>query len=73
MAHRNLGLSVVVRSMGDTDGPFVAKRVYSELFREESQFLDSDAVAYGLDAAVQDLRAKGIHPSRWGTYVHLGI
>ena len=66
-------LILVVRSMGNTDGPVVAKRVYRELFQGESEFLDSDAVAYGLDAAVQDLRAQGIHPSRWGTYVHLGM
>ena len=62
-----------IRSMGDMDGPAIAKRVYDELFKESSEALSSDAVAYGLDAAIQDLRAKGVYPSRWGTYVHFGM
>ena len=62
-----------IRSMGDMDGPAVAKRVYTELFKGDSEYLDPEAIPYGLDAAVQELRAKGVHPSRWGTYIHFGL
>lgn len=60
------------RSMGDMDGPVVAKRVYSELFKGDGESLDPDAIPYGFDAAVRDLRENGVHLSQWGTYVHLG-
>lgn len=60
--------------MGDVDGPAVAETVYKALFANEStNVLDQDAVAYGLDDAVHAMRRKGLHFSRWGTYVHLGV
>lgn len=59
--------------MGDVDGPSVAKRVYQEIFSTGQELLDPDDVAYGLDAAIRELRKEGVHPSRWATYVHLGI
>lgn len=59
--------------MGDADGPIIAKMLYGELFAGDSAYLDPEAVPYALDAAVQELRAKGLHPSRWASFVHVGI
>jgi hypothetical protein len=66
----DMTLSFVIRSMDDVDGPFVAERVYREIFRDGK--LDLNAVPYALDAAVRQLRETGAHPSRWATYVHIG-
>jgi hypothetical protein len=59
--------------MGDVDGPVVAKRVYSELFSGDSEYLDPDVIPYALDAAVQELRDENLQPNRWASYVHLGM
>lgn len=59
--------------MGDVDGPIVAKRVYQELFANNAEYLDPDSIPYALDAAVLDLKQRGLHPSRWAPYVHFGI
>jgi hypothetical protein len=59
--------------MSDVDGPVVAKRVYEELFRSDSKYLDPDSIPYALEAATSELRAMGLHPSRWAPYVHLGL
>lgn len=59
--------------MGDIDGPVVARRVYEELFAREGEYLDPDSIPYALDDAIKELRDRGIHPSRWATYVHLGM
>lgn len=59
--------------MEDVDGPLVAKLVYEELFKDDPQFFDPDVIPYALDAAVQKLREIGLSPSRWATYVHLGM
>lgn len=48
--------------MGDIDGPIVAERVYEELFKEDSELLDPDCVPYALNAALQELRSRKIHP-----------
>jgi hypothetical protein len=56
--------------MNDLDGPFVAQRIYRDIFRDG--FLDLHAVPYALDAAVRELQETGVHPSRWATYVHIG-
>jgi hypothetical protein len=58
------------RSMGDKDGPFVAKEVYAELLQEPT--LKPDDIPYALDAAVRKLRATGVPPSRWATFIHMG-
>jgi CHAT domain-containing protein len=60
-------------SMGDIDGPVVAETVYKELFAGEGDILNFDAVPYALDVAVQQLRARGLEPSRWAPYIHIGI
>jgi hypothetical protein len=57
--------------MNDLDGPFIAERVYREIFREGK--LNLVAVPYALDAAVRELREAGAHPGRWATYVHIGV
>jgi CHAT domain-containing protein len=59
-------------SMGDADGPIVTKTVYSELFAGDGDMVDFDVVPYALDAAVRELRAQGLEPSRWATYIHIG-
>jgi CHAT domain-containing protein len=60
-------------SMGDIDGPVVAETIYRELFAEEEDRIDFDTVPYALDAAVHKLRSQGLEPSRWATYIHIGM
>jgi CHAT domain-containing protein len=60
-------------SMGDVDGPVVAKKVYEELFAGEGDVLDFDVVPYALDNAVGKLRAQGLEPSLWAPYIHIGM
>jgi CHAT domain-containing protein len=60
-------------SMGDVDGPIVAKTVYDELFAGDCDMLDFDIVPYALDTAVRTLRAQGLEPSRWAPYIHFGM
>ncbi len=57
--------------MGDQDGPEVAAGIYKELFKGET--MDPDDVPYALDEAVQKLRARKVHSSRWATYIHMGV
>jgi hypothetical protein len=59
--------------MNDVDGPVVAQYVYAELFRGNSEYLDLESVPFALDAAVTELRARGLHPSRWAPYIHIGV
>jgi hypothetical protein len=56
--------------MNDVDGPFVAERIYSSIFRNGQ--VDLAAVPYALDDAVIALRKAGVPESRWATYVHIG-
>jgi hypothetical protein len=56
--------------MNDVDGPFMAERIYKRIFLDNRLVLDQ--VPYALDAALSELRAQGVHPSRWATYVHVG-
>ena len=60
-------------SMGDIDGPVVAKKLYEALYAGESEYLDPEVIPYALDAAVDKLRRRKLHPSRWAPYVHFGI
>jgi len=57
-------------SMGDIDGPVVAKIVYEELMKEET--VDLDVIPYALDTAVQKLCQTGRPPQQWATFVHFG-
>lgn len=63
-------LSEACRTMGDADGPTVARHLYSELFSGET--VDPEVIPYALDAAVQELRAEGAPPNRWATFIHMG-
>jgi hypothetical protein len=56
--------------MGDEDGPEVAKTVYEALFEQET--VELNMVPRALDAAVRKLRAQGVAPERWATFIHLG-
>ncbi|EIN06321.1 hypothetical protein PUNSTDRAFT_137098 [Punctularia strigosozonata HHB-11173 SS5] len=60
-------------SMEDMDGPIIAKVVYETIFGGESEMINPDDVAYALDTAVQQLRKKNIDPSRWASFIHLGL
>jgi hypothetical protein len=57
--------------MDDIDGPFMAERIYSRIFRDG--VLDMTAVPYAVDGAVRELRESGVPASRWTTYVHFGV
>jgi hypothetical protein len=59
------------RAMNDTDGPFIAERIYRRIFSNGK--LDLGVVPLALDNAVRDLRELGVPASRWATYVHFGI
>lgn len=57
--------------MNDQDGPIVAEKIYSQLFKNE--ILDPDVVPYALDDAMRELREQGLRPSRWALFIHMGI
>jgi hypothetical protein len=59
--------------MQDVDGPIIADSVYRAIFSGDSDDIDPDDVAYGLDEAVQQLRRIHSDPSRWAPYIHLGM
>jgi hypothetical protein len=59
--------------MRDIDGPLVATTIYKRLFGGDSEVLSPDDVAYALDDAVQNLRQKGVHPTRWAPFIHIGL
>lgn len=61
------------RSMGDVDGPIVARSIYQALFHGEDDVFNPDVVPYALDDAIQRLRKQNVSSSRWATYVHLGL
>lgn len=68
------------------DGPAVAKKVYTRLFsgvggdngevgggEEDEGDLDPTVIPYAIDEAVRELRANGVSPIRWATYIHVGM
>ncbi|KDQ51166.1 hypothetical protein JAAARDRAFT_62740 [Jaapia argillacea MUCL 33604] len=57
--------------MGDSDGPVIAKCVYSKLL-QEGGVIDPAVVAFAVDEGVRSLRDRGIAPSRWAPYIHMG-
>jgi hypothetical protein len=59
--------------MKDVDGPLVVTAIYEQLFGVKSKCLNPDDVAYALDDAVQRLRQKGVHPTRWAPFIHIGL
>jgi hypothetical protein len=59
--------------MSDVDGPVVARELYSQLFAAGSTLLDPEVIPYALDDAISQLREQDLSPSRWASYVHLGI
>ena len=59
--------------MNDSDGPVVAQHFYQELFKPKNEHINPDDVAYALHNAVQELKARKLPPSRWVTYVHIGL
>lgn len=59
--------------MNDVDGPVVAEIVYEKLFKGEGEFVDPELIPRALDVAVSTLQNRGVCPSRWAPYVHLGV
>jgi CHAT domain-containing protein len=59
------------RAMNDADGPFVAKEFYTRLFQGRDM-IDVGLVPYALDDAATALRAKGVPPEQWATFIHMG-
>ncbi|KAJ6575653.1 CHAT domain-containing protein [Mycena vulgaris] len=59
-------------SMNDQDGPLVAEKVYSHLFREGRQPQASDT-AEALQLAVEELKAQKVPYERWIPLIHMGI
>lgn len=57
--------------MDDADGPEISKMVYGKIFHDGMFYREE--VPYALDAAIRKLRSNGAHPSRWATYIHMGI
>jgi hypothetical protein len=56
--------------MSDVDGPVIAEAVYKDIFSHN--VIDTDVIAYALDAAIERLRQRGVSPERWATFVHIG-
>jgi hypothetical protein len=56
--------------MSDADGPYIARRFYEQLFKNE--MIDVDAIPYALDHAVSALRDSGASPERWATFIQMG-
>ncbi|KAJ7449197.1 CHAT domain-containing protein, partial [Mycena latifolia] len=59
-------------SMNDSDGPVVAKLVYSHLFRNGREPQVTDA-AEALHLAVKELKARKVPYERWIPFIHMGI
>jgi hypothetical protein len=59
--------------MQDVDGPRIAKSLYEDVFKSDSEYINPDDIAYALDAAVRRLRHEVKDPMRWAPYIHLGI
>lgn len=59
--------------MSDVDGPHVAGHIYRRIFSEGGQTLDPDDIPYALDEAIEELRSQNVPPSRWATFIHLGM
>lgn len=66
-------LKNILRSMNDNDGPLIARTIYEEIFKDPTASLDPEMIPYALDYAIQKLQQNGVHPSRWATYIHVGI
>ena len=66
--------------MRDEDGPVVAGNFYTELFKDfkdryidsKDRSIDSSQAAYALHEALKQLRAQGVSPVRWTTFIHVG-
>jgi hypothetical protein len=59
--------------MQDIDGPRIAKSLYEDVFKSDSEYINPDDIAYALDRAVRRLRYEMKDPMRWAPYIHLGI
>ncbi|KAA1470045.1 hypothetical protein DENSPDRAFT_668827 [Dentipellis sp. KUC8613] len=60
-------------SIGDDDGPVVAKEVYKYLFRDSSRAPDSADAAVAIHRAATVLRKAGVQLFRWVPFIHIGL
>ncbi|KDQ58775.1 hypothetical protein JAAARDRAFT_34630 [Jaapia argillacea MUCL 33604] len=58
--------------MGDSDGPVIAQHVYSKLL-QAGGVINPAVIAFAVDEGVRSLQDRGIAPSRWAPYVHMGV
>jgi hypothetical protein len=68
-------IDFIFRYMSNSLGPIITESIYSSVFspKKQSEFMNPDDVPYALDEAVQKLRATGLDPSLWATYIHIGV
>lgn len=55
----------------DSDGPFIARDFYTELFKDHP--FDSSRAAYALHHATTELRKLDVSASRWVPFIHIGV
>lgn len=59
--------------MNDQDGPEVASALYSSLLSSQQLNIEAIDIPLALDKAVRQLRDQHVHPSRWATFIHIGL
>ncbi|KAJ7759417.1 CHAT domain-containing protein [Mycena maculata] len=59
-------------SMNDQDGPLIAEKFYSYLFRNGRRPQATDT-AEALNIAVKELRVRNVPYERWVPFIHMGI
>jgi hypothetical protein len=69
-----VGFTFAFRSIQDKDGPIVADKFYSHLFRNgTTKEPDITDAAEGLHLAVNELRKQGKPFRSWVPFLHFGI
>ena len=63
--------------MHDSVGPGIAKTLYQHLYEDPHKSLNPDTVAFALGKAVDEFRTsdqgKGMLPSIWAPFIHIGL
>jgi CHAT domain-containing protein len=60
-------------AMADVDGPDIADAFYSHIFHNGAGHADLRHAAEALNIATRKLRQKGVSPSRWINFIHIGV
>jgi hypothetical protein len=56
----------------EEDRDFVVEELYDQLLSNARGTFGVHDIAYALDHAVAKLRKKGLHPTRWALFMHMG-